>query len=86
MLDYDSIAKDVEAIPEVNNIHHVHSWMGNEKTIYFGSHVDMVDMTLCEADIVLGRIETLLKEKYDISHTTLQAESDIYPSKSLFGV
>jgi cobalt-zinc-cadmium efflux system protein len=83
VLDYDAIAKDVEAFPEVNNIHHVHSWMGNEKTVYFEAHVDMVDMTLCEADIILGRIESLLKDKYDISHTTLQAETDKCHDKSL---
>lgn len=83
VLDYEAIAKDVETIPEVNNIHHVHSWMGNEKTIYFEAHVDMVDMTLCEADIILDRIEHLLKDKYDVSHTTLQAEADKCPNKSL---
>jgi cobalt-zinc-cadmium efflux system protein len=83
VLDYEAIAKDVEAIPEVNNIHHVHSWMVNENTIYFEAHVDMVDMTLCEADVILDRIEHLLKEKYDVTHTTLQAEADKCPNKSL---
>lgn len=47
------------------------------------AHADMVDMSLCEADVILGRIKNLLKDKYDISHAILQAEADNCPNNSL---
>ena len=42
--DYEGIKRGVEKIHKVKNIHHVHSWMINEKTIYFEAHVEMEDM------------------------------------------
>jgi cobalt-zinc-cadmium efflux system protein len=83
-LDYEAIKDDVEKIDKVKNIHHVHSWMINEKTIYFEAHVDMDDMPLLEAEKVCGKIEHLLKEHHGISHVTLQAEVDKCDDKSLF--
>ncbi len=83
-LDYEAIKDDVEKIDKVKNIHHVHSWMINEKTIYFEAHVDMDDMPLLEAEKVCGKIEHLLKENHGISHVTLQAEVDKCDDKSLF--
>lgn len=83
-LDYEAIKSDIEKIDKVKNIHHVHSWMINEKTIYFEAHIDMDDMPLLEAEKVCGKIEQLLKEHHGISHVTLQAEVDKCDDKSLF--
>lgn len=86
MLDYDTIKKDIEKIEMVKNIHHAHSWMSNEKTIYFEAHIDMVDMPLSEAEKVTEKIENYLKETHGISHVTLQPEVDKCNDKSIFRV
>jgi cobalt-zinc-cadmium efflux system protein len=83
-LDYEAIKSDIEKIDKVKNIHHVHSWMTNEKTIYFEAHIDMEDMPLLEAEKVCEKIEHFLKEHHGISHVTLQAEVDKCDDKSLF--
>jgi cobalt-zinc-cadmium efflux system protein len=83
-LDYEAIKSDIEKIDKVKNIHHVHSWMINEKTIYFEAHIEMEDMPLLEAEKVCGKIEHFLKEHHGISHVTLQAEVDKCDDKSLF--
>ena len=70
----------------VKNIHHVHSWMSNEKTIYFEAHIDMEDIQLSEVENVYDIIEHLLKEHYGISHVTLQAEVDKCCDKNIFMV
>ena len=75
-LDYDAIKKDIEAIENVKNIHHVHSWMINENTIYFEAHIDLEDLPLSQVQKIYDRIESCLKEQYGISHVTLQAEVD----------
>ncbi len=85
-LDYEAIKRDVEKIDKVKNIHHVHSWMSNEKTIYFDAHIDLEDMKLLEAEGVCAAVERFLKEHYGISHVTLQAEVDKCCDKSIFKV
>ncbi|GAU79803.1 cation diffusion facilitator family transporter [Fusibacter sp. 3D3] len=83
-LDYEHIKEEIEAIENVKNIHHVHAWMTDEKTIYFEAHIDLSDMLLSEVQLVYNKIEHLLKEHYDISHITLQAEVDNCSSKDFF--
>ncbi len=85
-LDYESMKRDVEIIDKVINIHHVHSWMTNEKTIYFEAHIEMDDMQLSEAGKIYDKIEHLLKEKYGISHITIQQEVDKCDNKNFFKI
>ena len=85
-LDYEAIKNDIENIERVKNIHHVHSWMSNEKTIYFEAHIDIEDMKLSEAEKIYEKIEHLLEEHYGISHITLQAEVDKCSDKNIFKV
>lgn len=82
-LDYEGIKSDIEKIEGVNNIHHVHSWMVNENTIHFEAHVDIDDMMLSEVEKIYSKIEHILKEHYEISHVTIQAEVNKCEDKSL---
>ena len=83
-LDYTAMQRDIEAIPEVLNIHHVHTWMENEDTIHFEAHIDMDDCKLSESCAISEKIETFLKEKYRISHATLQFETNRCADKGFF--
>ncbi|MFA5480284.1 MAG: cation diffusion facilitator family transporter [Candidatus Muiribacteriota bacterium] len=83
-LNYDEIKKEIEQITEVKNIHHVHSWMSNEKTIYFDAHIDVENLLLSEIEKIYDKIEHILKEHYGISHITIQAEVDKCCDKNLF--
>lgn len=84
VLDYEAIKRDIEKMDKVKNIHHVHSWMINEKTIYFEAHIEMEDMQLSEVEKVYDKIEHFLKEDHGISHVTLQAEVDKCFDKNIF--
>lgn len=83
-LDYGAIKSGIEKMAKVKNVHHVHSWMSNEKTIYFEAHIDMEDILLSEVEIIYDRIETFLKEQHGISHVTLQAEVNKCCDKEIF--
>lgn len=83
-LDYDSIKKDIEAIEQVGNIHHIHAWMINENTIHFEAHVELHDMMLSDAQIILDKIEHVLKEHYEIDHVTIQLEINKCCETNLF--
>ncbi len=83
-VDYEQIKKDVESLPGIVNLHHVHAWMINEQSIFFEAHVDMENMELCKAEKITQQIEHLLKTNYGFTHTTIQAEVNRCDNKNLF--
>jgi cobalt-zinc-cadmium efflux system protein len=85
-LDYGAMQREIEALPEVLNIHHVHTWMANEETVYFEAHIEMDDRLLSEACAVSDRIEGILKERYGIAHVTLQFETGRCRKKDFFSI
>ncbi|MCG2725103.1 MAG: cation diffusion facilitator family transporter [Elusimicrobia bacterium] len=83
-IDYDCLRKDIEAMDEVSNIHHVHTWLADENTVYFEAHIDMPDCMLSAVCPISKKIENLLKEKYGISYCTLQFETEYCSDKDFF--
>ncbi len=69
------IKGDVEQIPGIKNIHHVHIWSVTESSIYLEAHINVVqDMRLSECCLLKEKVEQLLKTKHKITHITLQFE------------
>ncbi len=85
-LNYEEIKKDIESIPNVNSLHHVHTWLSDEKTIYFEAHVEVCNIKMEETNMILEKINHLLHDKYDISHTTIQFELDRCDKKDIFNI
>jgi len=83
-LDYSSIKNDIENIRGVRNIHHIHTWLTNEETIYFEAHIEVDDCLVSDSCIISAKIENILKDKYGIFHTTLQFETNRCNKKELF--
>ena len=83
-LDYEHIKEEIETLPYVKNIHHIHAWRMDEKHIYFEAHIDFEDQLLSTIQTSLHDIEHLLKDHFGIHHVTLQAECDVCKTKDLF--
>jgi cobalt-zinc-cadmium efflux system protein len=74
-LDIDLIRHDLENIPEIANIHHVHLWNLDDQSIHFECHVDLAENALVsETEKVYLDIEKILNDKYHVSHLTIQFE------------
>ena len=82
-LSLRAIQKELEALPGVRNIHHVHAWRLDEHDVHFEAHVEVEDMRVSQTSELLKQMEELLREKFGISHVTLQFESDICKEKEL---
>lgn len=82
--DLKNVITELSKIKEVENVHHVHVWQLNDIDIHFEAHIDMKqDMYLSESMKILEKIRSLLKEKFDIRHVTLQQEISVKDSKQL---
>ncbi len=74
-LSLDKIKLEVEKLEGVKNIHHVHAWSLNDQQVHFEGHIDLEeDMTVSKTDALKNRIRTLLHNKFNIDHTTLEVE------------
>lgn len=83
-LDLDVIRRDIENVPEVANIHHVHIWNLDDHSIHFECHADLKkDYHLSETSRIQARVEELLKEKYGIGHVTIQFEFERCDDKNI---
>ena len=74
-LDYEVMQNDIESIPAVKGVHHVHTWHTNEETIFMEAHIDVEDTMVSNVHSLIVLIERMLHDKYDISHVTLQFET-----------
>ena len=72
----EAVKEAVESIPKVNDLHHIHLWTVGENDIHLEAHINIEDMLISQSDELRKNIESILKEKFRISHIVLQLECD----------
>ena len=73
-LSIEEIRDEVEGIPSVESLHHVHIWQIDDENINFEGHVDVCeDISIGNVDAIRRLVEEALK-KHGINHITLQME------------
>tara|TARA_R110001583_G_scaffold21469_6_gene81606 strand:- start:4824 stop:5756 length:933 start_codon:yes stop_codon:yes gene_type:complete len=78
-VNLEDINRELQNIPEVHNMHHVHVWQLDDKQINFEAHISFKnDLRLSRVNEILHQIEHVLDDKFDINHVTLQPEIDGY--------
>lgn len=72
-IDIEKIKNEIEKIPEIDNMHHIHVWRLNDTQIHFEAHINLKNNITVEKMMeVKHEVEHLLKEHFNIQHTTLQ--------------
>jgi len=82
-ISFKEIQQAVEALPQVQNIHHVHIWLVGEGDVHFEAHVNVNDMLVSESNALLAEIEKILHERFGIHHVTVQFECNQCPEVGL---
>jgi len=75
-LDVDNMLTDLQKIEGVKDIHHLHLWTITSGIYAMSAHVLIKDLLISKSAQILRQIETLLKSKYSMEHTTIQFESE----------
>ena len=66
---------EIESMDGVKDIHHAHLWAVTERDIFFEAHINVSrDMPVSETCLLVKRAEDILKERFAITHVTLQIE------------
>lgn len=84
-LDIQMIRKRVETLTEVNNMHHIHSWMLTDQQVHLEAHVELSsDMKLSQVDKIRIELDSILNNEFNIQHITLQFEFNPgHPAKAI---
>ncbi|MBA7526100.1 Metal cation efflux system protein CzcD [subsurface metagenome] len=83
-IDLQTVVSEIEKHSEINNVHHVHSWKLDDRQIHFECHIDLnKDLPISRTDLIRFEMETMLKNKYGISHVTIQFEYNCCDEKKM---
>ncbi|MCC7572818.1 MAG: cation diffusion facilitator family transporter [Candidatus Methanofastidiosum sp.] len=73
-IDVNDIESEIRNIENVNNVHDLHVWSLGTNYNALSAHVVISDMTVDQSHEILNNINSILKEKFNIKHTTIEFE------------
>jgi cobalt-zinc-cadmium efflux system protein len=86
-IDLQEVVNELESRKDISNVHHVHAWKLDDKQIHFECHADLQDdLPVSATDTIRDEIETILLNKFHISHVTIQFEYNCCEGKSMIHV
>jgi cobalt-zinc-cadmium efflux system protein len=74
-IDLFDIQKSLESIDGITEIHDLHVWNPSAENIALAVHITVPDQMLGKVDELAQRVRTVLADKFNIDHPTLQFES-----------
>ena len=82
-LDLHALRSAVEALPGVENMHHIHVWAVGENDLHLVAHRGVEDVMVSETHGLRGGVEALLRSTFGIGHVTVQLECGHCPDTGL---
>ncbi|TAJ14144.1 cation transporter [Marinilabiliaceae bacterium JC017] len=83
-INMTEIANHLKQIKLVKNVHHIHIWQLNDMEYHLEAHLDIEkDVPISETSQIVTQAQTLLQEKFNISHSTIQPEFNVKDDKRM---
>ena len=73
-ISIEGLVGDLQTIPGVEGVHDLHVWSLDQRLRALSAHLVLGDITVGQAGEIQQKVNSVLKEKYRIAHTTLQVE------------
>jgi cobalt-zinc-cadmium efflux system protein len=74
-ISVNEVKKELKNIKPIKGVHDIHIWCTGSNYYILSAHIEVPDMKICDTNKIISKIEKVLKEKFNISHTTLAFES-----------
>lgn len=79
-INIQEVEKELTSIPAIKDIHELHVWSICSNIYALSTHALVNDQKVNQVEIILKDIESLLKDKFNITHSTIQFESNPCPA------
>ncbi len=73
-LNFDVVIAAMKDTEGVQGIHHVHIWKLDEHKNALEAHVVVGESSLADIEVIKARLKSLLHERFEIGHSTLEIE------------
>ena len=77
-VDLAGVTHAIDKMPAVVAVHDLHIWTITSGLLALSAHIVVRQTDHAERDLLINEIKRVLAERYKISHTTLQIESESY--------
>lgn len=74
-IDFDEVFRSIRAVPEVADVHDLHIWSLSSSDIALSCHICVGEDNIGNGPDIVGRVNKLLCEKFNIEHSTVQLET-----------
>lgn len=71
-IDFEEVKMALESMPKVVKANDIHIWQTDSNSKFLSAHLQTEDIKNGDRNKLLGEIQNLLKNKFMISHTTIQ--------------
>lgn len=77
-IDGSAVEAKILKLPEVRAVHDLHIWSITSGMHALSGHIVVRPEGAASTDDLLGRLQGLLRDEFDITHTTLQIETEAF--------
>jgi len=75
-MEMDDVLQRMRALPGVVQVHDLHVWTLATRSYALSAHVQLDDRRISEATATLRDLETMLRQRFEIGHVTIQFECE----------
>jgi cobalt-zinc-cadmium efflux system protein len=79
-LEIEKVAAAVKKVPGVADLHDIHVWTITSGIYALSAHLSIADQTVSQSCDIITRVNRVLADDFNITHTTLQLECDSCPT------
>ncbi len=77
-MESEAVARAIEAVPGVKEVHHLHLWAMQEHAAALDAHVVIDGGAWGRADRIKAEVKTVLRDGFGIAHSTLELECAVH--------
>ena len=77
-MELDDVSRAIVSVGGITGVHDLHIWSITSGMTALSGHVILDNVTLARSDDLLNRIKEMLRQRFQIEHTTIQFESESY--------
>jgi cobalt-zinc-cadmium efflux system protein len=79
-VEMEKVSVAVKAVPGVQDLHDIHIWTITSGIYALSAHLSITDQMVSQSCDILTKVNHVLAENFNITHTTLQLECDSCPT------